>query len=764
METAKLLQFVATMCLGPITFGASCGWSSPVLPQLQNQNSTSPFKLTVEEGSWVGSMLAIGVLCSAIPSGYLADRFGPKRCIIAFALPNVIFTVIVFFSKDVYSLCIARFISGIAGGGVSVISPMYTADIADVSVRGNLGSFFEFLIFVGVIIMSSCGAYVDYVVLTIIMGACSLTLGIAFLFFPDSPTYLIKIGKKDQAIAALKFYRSQDYDVTKDIEVICNSLQEQQQRKKISIRKALTTKSMIRGLIACVGLTIFQQLSAIDAVVFYSVHIFQEARTIIDAYTSAIILSVVQLLSAVLAVFVIEKADRRTFLYLSTFCCGISLGMLGIYFHIHSFGIHFVGIDYIPLISLIIFAVGFAIGLGPVLWMLNVGLGPITYGASICWTSPVLPKLQDQNSTLPFTLTIEEGTWVGSMLAIGVLSAAIPSGYFADRFGLKKCVIAMALPHVIFALIVVFTKDVYSLCIARFFSGIAGGGVSVISPMYTADISEVSLRGNLGSFFEFLIFFGFILMSVCGAYVDYITLTIILGTLSLTVGIGFLFFPDSPTYLIKIGKKDEAVRALQFYRSDDYDVGKDIEIISNSIKEQQQAEKVNIGKALMTKTVLRGLIACVGLTIYQQLSAFNAVSFYSVYIFQESSSEVDAYTSAIILTVAELMTCVLVVFVIEKAGRRVFLYLSAFNCGLGLAILGIHFNLLHAGINFSGAGYIPIISLVIFSVGYTLGLGPVLWLLNGELFSHEVKGIANGIIIATSWVFLFMSRKHFPFL
>ncbi|KAK4874426.1 hypothetical protein RN001_013786 [Aquatica leii] len=369
--TAKLRQFIATICLGPICYGVSLSWTSPVLPQLQNQNSTLPFTLSIVEGSWVGSMLAVGVLCAAIPSGYLADRVGLKRCIIGLALPNVIFTIIVFFSEDVYSLCIGRFISGIAAGGVCVLSPMYIADISDVSVRGVLGCFFELLIYVGVIFVSIFGAYFHYITLTIVLGISSLLFGILFLIFPESPTYLMKIGQKDDAKRALEFFRSEDSDVSHDLEQICYNLQEQQQRQKVNIKKALTSKPVVRGLIACVGLTVFQQLSAVNAIIFYGVQIFQEANTGIDAYTSAIIVSVVQLVSALFTVFVIGKAGRRLFLYLSTIFCGIPLCILGVYFDLKVRNISFIGIDYVPLVSLLVFALGFALGLGPVPWLIN---------------------------------------------------------------------------------------------------------------------------------------------------------------------------------------------------------------------------------------------------------------------------------------------------------------------------------------------------------------------------------------------------------
>ncbi|KAF5269615.1 hypothetical protein FQR65_LT05954 [Abscondita terminalis] len=395
-------------------------------------------------------------------------------------------------------------------------------------------------------------------------------------------------------------------------------------------------------------------------------------------------------------------------------------------------------------------------------FLATICLGPITYGAHLSWTSPVLPQLQNQNSTVPVTLTVEEGSWVGSMLAIGVLCTATSSGYLADRFGLRRCIAGLVVPNVIFALIVCFSRDVYSLCVARFFSGIAAGGVGVFAPMYISDMSDAAIRGIVGSFFEFLIYVGVMLISIFGAYVHYITLTIILGIFSVVVGIGFLFLPESPTYLIKTGKKDQAILALKYYRRDSYDVSRDIDIIYNNVQDQQQRGKINIKKTLSSKPVVRGLIASIGLTISQQACAINAVVFYSVNIFEKAQTGIDAYTSSIILSVAEFIAAFMMIFIMEKAPRRVYLYLSAFGCGIGLTAVGIYFTLTTNGIYFVGMEYIPLISLNIFAFSFALALGPIPWLMNGELFSSKVKGVAIGITVSLNWIFLFLVTKTFP--
>ncbi|KAB0793557.1 hypothetical protein PPYR_04882 [Photinus pyralis] len=396
-----------------------------------------------------------------------------------------------------------------------------------------------------------------------------------------------------------------------------------------------------------------------------------------------------------------------------------------------------------------------------------VCLGPLSLGSSLSWTSPVLPQLLEQNSTnltyhrANFTLSIDEGSWIGSMLAIGVLISAIPSGYLAGRYGLKKSTIALVIPNLLFTMLVLFASDVYTLCVGRLLSGMATGGISVVGPMYISEIAEVSLRGTLGSFFEFLIYFGVVFVAVCGAYVSYTTLTIILGAVALVLGFIFCFLPESPAYLIKKNKREQAKTALLFYRGESFNVENALDEIYERVH-KETGRKVNVMLEFKSKAVVRGLIASVGLTVFQQLSGIDGVTFYTVYIFQAAETELNEYTSAIILSTVQLLSAVVVIFVIEKAGRKIFLYISASGTCICLAALAAYFHLKLVGITFFGMGAIPLASTMVYACAFSAGLGPVLWMVNGELFSPAVKGIANGITITANWVCLFIITKTMP--
>ncbi|KAK5640893.1 hypothetical protein RI129_009440 [Pyrocoelia pectoralis] len=377
-------------------------------------------------------------------------------------------------------------------------------------------------------------------------------------------------------------------------------------------------------------------------------------------------------------------------------------------------------------------------------FFVSVCLGPVTLGVSISWTSPVLPQLESNSTS--FQLTSEESSWVGAMLGLGVLAAALPIGYLASRYGLKKCVIGLILPLLIFTIVAVYSKDVYSLCVARFFSGIATGGICVISPMYTSEISDVSFR--------------VVLVAIIGAYVEYKTLTVMLGIVGLSLTMIFIFLPESPTHLMKINKREEAERALRFYRSSNFDISDAMLEIENSI--QSKEKQLSIREALTTKRVIRGLIAAVGLTVFQKFCGVDCILFYTVSIFQVTETGMNAYTSTIILALVQLTAAVLNVFVVEMANRRAFLFISTIGMGISLGTLGMYFQLKEFGITFSGIEVIPLGSLIIYAFTFSMGMGPILWMINGELFAPDVKGLANGITMTSNWILLSTVTKSFP--
>ena len=121
-----------------LAVGSLLTWTSPANPMLQRDDS--PFRITDNEASWVGSLLALGSVFGGPPFGWLVNRVGRKLTILSLALPITTSWILILSTRSVLWLYVARFLSGISLGGVSFVVPIYVAEVAEPSVRGPLSS------------------------------------------------------------------------------------------------------------------------------------------------------------------------------------------------------------------------------------------------------------------------------------------------------------------------------------------------------------------------------------------------------------------------------------------------------------------------------------------------------------------------------------------------------------------------------------------------------------------------------------------------
>lgn len=120
--------------VGPFAVGTVLAWMSPALPMLLSENSK--IRMTADQGSWVGSLIAIGAIFGSIPAGRCADIFGRKPIIACLAVPFVISWTMIYFATSVWELYAARLIAGSVLGGITATVPMYIGEIAHSSIRG----------------------------------------------------------------------------------------------------------------------------------------------------------------------------------------------------------------------------------------------------------------------------------------------------------------------------------------------------------------------------------------------------------------------------------------------------------------------------------------------------------------------------------------------------------------------------------------------------------------------------------------------------
>ncbi|CAH1708400.1 unnamed protein product [Aphis gossypii] len=184
-EGKKFRQYASALSatVGPFAVGTVLAWMSPAMPMLLSP--TSKIKVTPNQGSWVGSLIAIGAIFGSIPAGKCADIFGRKPVILCLTIPFITSWTIIYFATDVWMLYVARLIAGSCLGGITATVPMYIGEIAESSIRGELCSYVQLNVTLGILYVYAIGPFVNYYSLAIMCGILPL-IWFVFGFIGDT--------------------------------------------------------------------------------------------------------------------------------------------------------------------------------------------------------------------------------------------------------------------------------------------------------------------------------------------------------------------------------------------------------------------------------------------------------------------------------------------------------------------------------------------------------------------------------------------------
>ncbi|XP_070811850.1 solute carrier family 2, facilitated glucose transporter member 6 [Pituophis catenifer annectens] len=402
-------------------------------------------------------------------------------------------------------------------------------------------------------------------------------------------------------------------------------------------------------------------------------------------------------------------------------------------------------------------------------------LGNFSFGFALVYTSPVIPALV--KSPVPnLQLTEVTASWFGSIFTLGVAAGGLCTMYFNDRLGRKLSIMFSSVPSVIGYFLMASANDVWMLLVGRLLTGFAGGVTSAAIPVYISEISHPGIRGALGSCPQIMAVLGALFLYALGLLVPWRWLAVA-GEVPVLLMISLLFvMPDSPRFLISKGKEDEALRALRWLRGKDVDYWWEYEQIKASVQEQSQPitwteiRKPHIIKPIAITLLMRFL---------QQLSGVTPILVYLQLIFDSTEVILAPEYDAVIVGGVRLASVLVAAFSMDKAGRKILLYVSAClmlasNLTLGFYIRFIP-QLLHNSSTLVGNGThtglgdtsmvgltaIPLVATMFFIIGYAMGWGPITWLLMAEVLPLRARGVVSGLCVLVSWLTAFALTKVF---
>ncbi|MGN6125734.1 MAG: sugar porter family MFS transporter, partial [Humibacter sp.] len=374
---------------------------------------------------------------------------------------------------------------------------------------------------------------------------------------------------------------------------------------------------------------------------------------------------------------------------------------------------------------------------------------------------------------------------VGFTVAITLIGCAIGAwfaGQLADAWGRKAVMVIAAILFVVSSLGSGLSFADWDLMVWRFIGGLAIGAASVIAPAYIGEIAPAKLRGGLSSLQQLAITLGIFLAllsdaALAGSQGNALRelwfglpawrWMLLVGVIPAVVyGILSLSIPESPQYLVRKGRRDEA-KAVVRDVTGAIDIDQRIGEIEDSLESQRRAQYRDLrGKAWGLQPILWvGL----GMAAFQQLVGINAIFYYSTTLWKSVGfSASDSFVTSVITSVINVVLTFVAILFVDRVGRKPLLLWGSAGMFVGLVLAAISFSQAHvSGSNVTLPepwGIIALIGANLFVIFFAATWGPVMWVVLGEVFPNRIRGIGLGIAAACNWIFNFLVTLLFPIL
>ena len=383
-----------------------------------------------------------------------------------------------------------------------------------------------------------------------------------------------------------------------------------------------------------------------------------------------------------------------------------------------------------------------------------------------------------------FTYTNGWHGFTSASALIGCIIGSGLSGFFATRLGRKNTLFIAGVLFFISALgsmdpeflFFNYGEPTYSLLIMfnfyRIIGGIGVGLASAICPMYISEVAPSNIRGMLVSCNQFAIIFGqlvvyFVNFFILGDHIQPLveemgkglaainpaaqwTVTTgwryMFGSEAVPAGLFALlicFVPETPRFLVSIGKDDKALRVLQ--RINGAERGAYV------LKRIKETITIKI-EPIMTYGAMCIFVGIM-LSVFQQAVGINAVLYYAPRIFGDMGME-NPMVITVFMGIVNILFTLVAIFTVEKWGRKPLLIWG--SLGMALGAFGVAVTFGHAGLELVTAA-----SLLIYSASFMFSWGPICWVLIAEIFPNTIRGQAVAVAVAFQWIFNFIVSSTF---
>ena len=351
--------------------------------------------------------------------------------------------------------------------------------------------------------------------------------------------------------------------------------------------------------------------------------------------------------------------------------------------------------------------------------------------------------------------------WAAGCALIGCIGGCAMAGTVADYLGKKK---GLALCAVCFALSsggIFFAANLNQFVVWRLIGGLGIGAASVISPNYIAEIAPTRVRGRCVTLYQL----GIVVGILAAVFVNMLIQRMGDETWNITVGWRWMFFAgivpallfgamilpavESPRWLMKMGRREEATRVLAELNGAEAALGEAAEIENSLASEEGHISELFtvFRRPLLLGIMLAGL---------QQISGITPLLSFLPQIFRAAgTASGDAFFQSVLVSLVNLLFTLFSLWLVDRAGRKTLILVGTTLQFISLALVGWFYHV-------HGSGLAVLIFVMSFVAGHAFGNGVACWVIISEIYPTKVRGRGMSIATTALWLVGYLGNQLFP--
>ncbi|XP_008546660.1 facilitated trehalose transporter Tret1-2 homolog isoform X1 [Microplitis demolitor] len=416
--------------------------------------------------------------------------------------------------------------------------------------------------------------------------------------------------------------------------------------------------------------------------------------------------------------------------------------------------------------------------LSQVLATLALSMGTLSCGLAKGYTSPAVDSILDSQPHLyqssgnetwwAFSATKQEASWVASLSMLGAGFGAMIGDWIMRR-GRRLALRLTSLPLAAVWILTGIAPCVELVFTTSFIGGLCCAVITMVAQVYISEISMPAIRGCLSAMLKVVGHVGVLFSYIAGSYLNWRQCAVVVAIAPTMLFVGTLFIPETPSYLVLNGRDEEATGSLKWLRGSHVDVRQELQVIkTNVLASRAKQYELTFRNSVLTPRLYKPIAITCGLMFFQRFSGANAFTYYAVIVFRQTLGGMSPHGATIAIGFVQLLASLLSGFLIDIVGRLPLLIASTVFMSLALAGFGsyayynsVSQNMIENATTIGQHDWIPLLCVLVFTTALALGISPISWLLIGELFPLEYRGLGSSISTSFSYFCAFFGIKLF---